>query len=89
MNQFLCGLILFAIAYCNVVASQKVSQEVFGFTNFVPESIYKKYDLTKISSLVFLDNNINDQFLEFARSKNVQTYLTSKSNHNQSLMNIK
>lgn len=67
----LVGLLSISAVHCS-------SREVFGFTNFVAEAVYKQYDLSKISSLVFLDSAINDQFLEYARSKNVQTYLTSK-----------
>ena len=71
LSALLIGLISLFGVHC-------ASRETFGFTNFVPDTIYKKYDLSKISSLVFLDNNIDDKLLEYARSKNVQTYLTGK-----------
>lgn len=80
MNQLLRGLLVSLIVLLAVhsrLVRTASAKEVFGFTNFVADSVYKKYDLSKISSLVFLDCNIDDQFLQYAKSKNVQTYLTS------------
>lgn len=53
------------------------SREVFGFTNFVNEKIYKQYDLKKLSVLVFLDNNIDEQFIRYAQTNKVRTYLSA------------
>ena len=63
---------------CDLIVRQ-ASKEVFGFTHFVSADIYKKYDLSKITVLVFLDDNIDAEFLSYAKTNNVRTYLTGKS----------
>ena len=78
MSQLLRGLLIGLLVLAVHSRLTQAVKEIFGFTNFVADSVYKKYDFSKISSLVFLDSNIDDQFLQYARSKNVQTYLTSK-----------
>lgn len=78
MKQLVQFLILFIISIVQCNSETIRSKEIFGFTNFVSESIYKKYDLKKISVLVFLDDNIDKKFIEYAQSNNVKTYLTGK-----------
>ena len=69
---------LLALFIISTVECKRPSKEVFGFTNFVDEKIYKKYAITKLTGLIFLDDNIDAKFIDYARENEIRTYLTGR-----------
>lgn len=75
MKHFLFALLPVLLLSLTVQCVQGQSKEVFGFTKFVNENIYKQYDLKKLTVLVFLDDNFDEKFLKYAKENDVRTYL--------------